>query len=258
MNKLWGVQLIDNLVDILNANNPFLIIVGGLTVGLLHAFEPDHLSAVSSQLSNTKMNNSKKLNVKIFAVNSLLKGVLWGMGHTSSIILIGLLVAGLSLNIHNTFFVGAEFIVGLVLVILGIVTFMNKNILKQKHIHPHKHKDGTVHTHYHTHNANHKHGHKSYLIGCIQGLAGSGSLVVLMSSAINDFNTLIYFLILFGASSIIGMTLVSGVIGLPFILLPKTSLVRKYLRYGIAGITLVIGVSIMFTVMFSKELMVLN
>jgi len=61
------------------------------------------------------------------------------MGHTSSIILIGLLIAGLSLNIPDDFFISAEVLVGLMLITLAIFTFRNKSIFKQKHIHPHKH-----------------------------------------------------------------------------------------------------------------------
>ena len=33
----------------------------------------------------------------------------------------------------------------------------------------------------HTHKKNHVHGHRSYLIGCIHGLAGTGAIVVLIS-----------------------------------------------------------------------------
>jgi len=42
--------LIDTIIGMLQANNPILIIIAGLMIGLVHAFEPDHLSAVSTQL----------------------------------------------------------------------------------------------------------------------------------------------------------------------------------------------------------------
>ncbi len=176
------------------------------------------------------------------------------MGHTSSIILIGLLIAGLSLNIPNNFFVSAEILVGFMLIILGILTVTNRSILKPKHIHPHKHSNGIAHTHSHSHNVNHKHGHKSYLIGCIHGIAGSGSLVALTASTISGFDMMIYFLILFGIGSIIGMTVASGILGLPFILFSKISSVTKYLRYAIAGISFIIGINIVFTVVLDSKL----
>ena len=243
-------------MGLLQANNPLLIIIAGLMIGLVHAFEPDHLSAVSTQLLQNKntTSGSKKIGLRSLTISSSLRGALWGMGHTSSIILIGLLIAGLSLNIPDNFFISAEVVVGFMLIILAIFTFANKSIFKQKHIHPHEHSNGISHTHFHTHNENHKHGHKAYLIGCVHGIAGSGGLVALTASTMNGFDMMIYFLILFGIGSIIGMTVASGILGLPFILLSKISSVSKYLRYAIAGITFIIGINIVFTIVLDSKL----
>ncbi len=252
--------MIDTIMGMLQANNPFLIIIAGLMIGLLHAFEPDHLSAVSTQIlkKNYNSSGSKKLELRSLSISSSLRGIFWGMGHTSSIILIGLLIAGLSLNIPNDFFISAEVVVGFMLITLGIFTFTNKSIFKQKHIHPHKHSNGISHTHSHEHNENHKHGHKAYLIGCVHGIAGSGSLVALFASTMNGFDMMIYFLILFGIGSIIGMTVASGVMGLPFILLSKMNSVTRYLRYVIASITFIIGLNIVITIGLDNKLFSLN
>ncbi len=243
-------------MGMLQANNPLLIIMAGLMIGLIHAFEPDHLSAVSTQLLQNKntTSGSKKIGLRSLTISSSLRGALWGMGHTSSIILIGLLIAGLSLNIPDNFFISAEVVVGFMLIVLAIFTFTNKSIFKQKHIHPHEHSNGISHTHFHTHNENHKHGHKAYLIGCVHGIAGSGGLVALIASTMNGFDMMIYFLILFGIGSIIGMTVASGILGLPFILFSKISSATKYLRYAIAGITFIIGINIVFTIVLDSKL----
>ena len=248
------------LAGMLQANNPFLIIIAGLMIGLVHAFEPDHLSAVSTQLlrNNDNSKSSKKRDLQNLTIISSLRGALWGMGHTSSIILIGLLIAGLSLNIPDDFFISAEVLVGLMLITLAIFTFTNKRIFKQKHVHPHTHSDGISHTHSHEHNENHKHGHKAYLIGCIHGIAGSGSLVALFASTMNGFDMMIYFLILFGIGSIIGMTVASSIIGLPFILLSKVNSITKYLRYTIASITFIIGLNIIITIGLDNKLFSIN
>ncbi len=247
-------------MELLQANNPFFIIIAGLMIGLLHAFEPDHLSSISTQLLKNSNNpsNSKKSNLKSLTIVSSLRGMFWGMGHTSSIILIGLLIAGLSLNIPENFFISAEVLVGFMLIVLGIFTFANKSIFKQKHVHPHIHPNGISHTHSHTHSVDHKHGHKSYLIGCIHGIAGSGALVALVASTMNGFDMMIYFLILFGIGSIIGMTVASSVIGLPLILLSKISSATKYLRYVISSITFIIGLNIVITVGLDNKLFSLN
>jgi len=243
-------------MGLLQANNPLLIIIAGLMIGLVHAFEPDHLSAVSTQLLQNKntTSGSKKIGVLSLTISSSLRGAFWGMGHTSSIMLIGILIAGLSLNIPDNFFVSAEVVVGFMLILLAIFTFTNKSIFKQKHVHPHEHSNGISHTHFHTHNENHKHGHRAYLIGCVHGIAGSGGLVALIASTMNGFDMMIYFLILFGIGSIIGMTVASGILGLPFILFSKISSATKYLRYAIAGITFIIGINIVFTIVLDSKL----
>ncbi len=247
-------------MGMLQANNPFLIIIAGLMIGLIHAFEPDHLSAVSTQLlkKNNNSSNSKKLELRNLTIFSSLRGAIWGMGHTSSIILIGLLIAGLSLNIPDDFFISAEVLVGFMLIILAVFTFTNKSIFKQKHVHPHTHSNGISHTHSHEHSENHKHGHKAYLIGCVHGMAGSGSIVALFASTINGFDMMMYFLILFGIGSIIGMTVASGVMGLPIILLSKVNSITKYIRYTIASITFIIGLNIIITIGLDNKLFSLN
>ncbi|NND86682.1 MAG: hypothetical protein HKM23_05050 [Nitrosopumilus sp.] len=59
--------MIDMLIEMLQSNNPFLIILAGLAIGL-HAFEPDHLSAISTQVSNNNnsTNDSKKIKLVEF------------------------------------------------------------------------------------------------------------------------------------------------------------------------------------------------
>ena len=242
--------MLENFIQLLQINNPYFIVVAGLMIGLIHAFEPDHLSAVSTQMFHKKSRDPQHLwvSVKKFTIISSLRGVFWGMGHTSSILLIGLLIAGLSLSIPGDFFVGAEFTVGAMLVFLGIMAYLNKNILSSKHIHPHEHENGVSHIHAHTHEVGHKHGHKSYLIGCIHGLAGSGSIVALTAVSLNNFEMTSYFLMLFGVGSIVGMALASGLLGLPFVLLSKKNSISKYLRYATASIALVIGINIIYSI----------
>ena len=248
--------MIDSLIQTLEVNNPFLIIMAGLMIGLIHAFEPDHISAVSTQLLIKNKNGSKKLALKQLSIVSSLRGAVWGMGHTSSIILVGLVIAGLSLNIHNDFFVGAELIVGFMLIVLGILTISNKKIFKQKHIHPHNHSEGISHTHFHNHKQDHSqnHSHKAFLIGSIHGIAGSGSLVALTASTMVNFETMIYFLILFGIGSTIGMTAISGIIGIPLSLLSKIKQTTKYLKYIVSCITFIIGLNIIFTIVLDEKI----
>ena len=137
-----------------------------------------------------------------------------------------------------------------------ILTISNQKIFKQKHVHPHNHSNGISHTHFHNHEQDHNqnHSHKAFWIGCIHGIAGSGSLVALTASTMVNFETMIYFLILFGIGSTLGMMTISGIIGIPFALLSKIKQTTKYLKYIVSGITLIIGLNIIFTILLDDKL----
>ena len=247
--------MIDILFETFSETNPLFVLVGGLIIGLLHAFEPDHLAAVSSQITlNQNKLNSKKQRLERLTFTSTMRGAIWGLGHTSSIILVGLLIVGLSLKIPETFFLNVELIVGFLLISLAILTIKNRGFSIHHHTHPHTHSNGISHTHPHLHDSNHKHGHKAYLIGCIQGLAGSGGLVAIASSTMNGFEMIIYFLILFGMGSIIGMSVASSILGLPFMLSSKIRLITKYLKYGVALFSGIVGIGIVLTVVLGFDL----
>ena len=238
-------------------NHPILILVFGLTIGLVHAFEPDHLSAISTQLLKNKKNSvveSKKIRLENWTFFSSLRGILWGMGHTSSIVLIGLLIAGLSLQIPENFFIGSEFIVAFMLIILGFFIIKNKTLFKQEHSHPHTHSNGISHTHPHSHETDHRHGHKTYIIGCIHGLAGSGGLIALAISTSGGFDMVMYFLFLFGIGSIVGMVIASNILGLSFVFFSKINSFAKSLRYVVSGSTIIIGAIMLVTLGFETNL----
>ena len=234
------------IFELIQLNNPYFILGYGLLVGLIHAFEPDHISAVSTQLL-TKSNLSKQANLKRISISSSLRGMFWGMGHTSSIIFVGLLIAGLSLSISSIFFLSAELVVGVMLLFLGVSVVLNKNFFKVRHVHTHRH-GNTIHTHTHTHGKNHTHNHKSYIIGCIHGLAGSGAVVALSVSTLNSFESVLFLLTLFGIGSIVGMSIISGLLGIPFVLISNMTRLTSYLRCATAIIAFTIGTFIIYDI----------
>ena len=188
------------------------------------------------------------------AFKSSLIGAIWGAGHTTTLVLIGLLVYVLSINIPEVFFSGSEFLVGIMLIFLAFTTLSNKKLFKIKHMHPHTHEGSIVHTHPHEHDGAHKHTHKSYLIGCIHGLAGSGALVVVTAAALNSIQEVLSFILIFGFGSVIGMVLVSSLIGIPFALSKKISSLNQTLRFVTAAVSLLIGCTIIYEVVFVGKL----
>ncbi len=234
---------------------PGIILTLGLAVGLQHAFEPDHLAAVTTQISKRK---SKSQTIKQIVSEGTFKssilGALWGAGHTTTLVIMGLLLFVLAINIPTNIFLGLEFLVGVMLVFLAITTFSNRKLFKIKHMHPHTHENGTFHIHPHEHNGEHKHTHKSYIIGCIHGLAGSGSLVILTATTLGNIESVLSFILIFGIGSIIGMTLVSSLIGLPFAFTNKIGSANKILRYIAGTASFLIGVNIVFQISLVENL----
>ncbi|MBP7356735.1 MAG: HupE/UreJ family protein [Cloacibacterium sp.] len=154
--------------------------------GLEHAFEADHLLAVNTLVSHRE-------NLK----QSLKDGIFWGIGHTTTIFLVGILMIGFKLNIGENIFKNFEAGVGIMLIFLGIYRMSKLYFPKQ---------------HNHTHNTS----RAAFGVGLIHGLAGSGALVVLVISQMKTpFEGLMYILI-FGLGSIFGMFLAAYLFSIPY------------------------------------------
>ena len=175
-------------------------------------------------------------------------GAFWGAGHTTTLVVIGCIAYFFTINIQPEIFFGFELMVGAMLIFLGITTIWKKN-LRFQHRHPHQHSDGILHYDAHEHNdTDHKHGHKSYLIGLIHGLAGSGSLIALTAATLDNVEMALTFILIFGIGSVIGMIVVSSLIGLPILLTDRAQFINRFVRYGSATISLIIGVNILFEI----------
>lgn len=236
--------------------SPVLILGLGLAIGLEHAFEPDHVAAVSTQVSKGRFaQKSTSQVIKSGTLRSSVLGAFWGAGHTTTLVLMGLLVYALAVKIEQNVFSSLELVVGMMLIFLAVTTISNKKIIQLRHRHPHQHKDGSIHYDVHDHaDVDHRHSHKSYLIGCIHGLAGSGSLVVLTAATLNNVGMVLGFILIFGIGSIIGMALVSGAMGVPFALSNKTVKINKVARYCAGAFSLVIGANIVYQIAIADNL----
>jgi high-affinity nickel permease len=175
--------------------------------GLLHAFEADHILAVTNIVSQRN---------KIFP--ALKDGVYWGLGHTSTIFLIGVLMILFKVNIPEHSFSWFEAAVGLMLILVAsyrmVIFLRDEQIVFHTHRHEHAGANRQPHIHVHAKGGNlHR---TSYGIGIVHGLAGSGALVVLVMTQIGTIANSLLYLLIFGIGSIAGMTLVAGVFSIPF------------------------------------------
>lgn len=180
---------------------PYLLAVA---VGFRHAFEPDHLVAVSNIVT--------KRNAPILAMKD---GAFWGLGHSSALLVVGILMLSLRWAIPDSYFQMMEGGVGVMIILLGV--FRLWQFFKQSpHTHVHTH-DGHTHIHQHTHDGSHKHQHKlSFGVGIMHGLAGSGVLIVAAMAAMKTVGTSLLFIAVFSVGCIAGMMVAAGVLGLPF------------------------------------------
>ena len=233
---------------------PISMLILGLLTGIRHSFESDHVAAVSTIVLHEK---SKKL-TKI----SIL-GAIWGLGHTIALFVGGIVVLFLSINIPEQINNTLEFGVGIMLIYLAIITLTGFKVTKFlsalinkgiEHIHPHKH-GIIIHTHEHKHDeTNHKHGHKALLIGMIHGMAGTGALMLVVLASIDSPLMGLAYIGLFGVGSILSMMIVTTVIGIPISKLTNSKRVSILIKYTIPIITLIIGLSLIYELVFVEKI----
>jgi ABC-type nickel/cobalt efflux system permease component RcnA len=187
----------------------------GLLLGIQHALDPDHLIAVSTIVSEHKS----------FKWASLI-GAFWGLGHTTTLFIVGLLVVGLRLTIPPRLAGGLELLVAAMLIVLGINVLRRAFGTEKIHLHTHTHNPET-HTHVHAHDnprEGHAHTHplktmrRPFVVGMVHGLAGSAALMLLVLSTIEAPLAALIYIVIFGLGSIGGMLLLSGIISVPFVL----------------------------------------
>jgi high-affinity nickel permease len=178
--------------------------------GFTHAFEADHLLAVSNIVSSRS---------KLW--HSIKDGIYWGLGHSSTIIVIGILMILFKVAITEHSFHYFEALVGLMLIILAIYRLYQFTREKKivVHSHDHSHLEG-AHKHLHVHIAdehNHQHKHTlAYGVGLVHGLAGSGVLIIAAMSQIKSPIQGIWYLVIFCIGCILGMLVAAGLFSVPF------------------------------------------
>ena len=208
----------------------------GLVLGIKHAFETDHVAAVTTIVSEHKN-----------PLRAALIGTFWGIGHSTTLLIIGLFVLIAKVAIPQKVSLFFEMLVGVALVCLGLLSIAR--VLKS-HKHTHQHGD-TSHAHVHIHQTpNHTHFHKkSFLMGTLHGLAGSGALMLLVLSTIRTTIEGVFYILLFSLGSIGAMTFISMVLGLPFLLsarkFPNT---QKYITAAAGSVSVFVGLGLVYEI----------
>jgi hypothetical protein len=214
------------------------ILTIGFLLGMRHATDPDHVIAVSTIVSRERS-----------MVKAALIGILWGCGHTMTIVAVGAAIILFGMAIPARVGLAMEFSVGLMLILLGVLNLTGAmQWLTQKfspshpkvtgnHAHLHEH-NSHLHLHWHSHGPEGEHHGESVapparlrapfarlgvfhtlrplFVGIVHGLAGSAAVALLVLTTIRDPRWAVLYLLVFGLGTIAGMMLITSAIALPF------------------------------------------
>lgn len=152
---------------------PWLLLATGLALGLRHAFDRDHVAAVTHFIS-----------LEPDPVRSAWFGFRWALGHAVTVLGLGSVVLLLRLQFDPAFGRAAELAVGGTLVALGLwrLALLWR---ERRHAHRHGHR-GTEHAHAHSHAPGRDHVHRfaPTMVGVVHGAAGTPELFVLLPIAL--------------------------------------------------------------------------
>ena len=181
----------------------------GLSLGMRHALEPDHLAAVSTLASEERGGLEAGLRLGLF----------WGLGHSCALLVVSGTLAVLGAQMPPKLTTAFELLVAFMITALGVRAVLRavaEGRAGSQRVHAH----GEL---THTHAAPPEHLHLSrwtlstrpLLIGLMHGLAGSGALTALVLAELPTATQRLSSIALFGAGSVLGMSLLTGLAGVP-------------------------------------------
>jgi ABC-type nickel/cobalt efflux system permease component RcnA len=187
-------------------------------VGIRHATDPDHLTAVSTVVLSRGSEGARRAGVL---------GLAWGIGHATTLLAFGIPMLLFARRLPASMLQGAEVAIGLIIVFLAARLLLR---WRRGHYHTHAHVHGSVlHAHPHMHEGSHPehatghaHAHAERLgrsplaafgIGMVHGLGGSAGAGILVVSVASSRAPGIAALVLFAGATAASMALVSAAFG---------------------------------------------
>ena len=239
-----------------------VVLTIGFLLGLKHATDADHVVAISTIV--TEQRNIWR---------GLWIGGSWGAGHSTPLIVLGLIILALKdlvLGRYEAVAPYLEFGVGIMLVFLGVQVIWN--IRRGKlHLHQHTHDDSS-HVHIHaTHNSKATHSPendrnegflvfgkptfrlKSYLIGVIHGLAGSAAVMLALIPAIDSFFAGVVYLLLFSVGTVLSMGIATVILSVPFVVSGANVTLNRAVGIGAGAMSVALGAIVMSEIVWDIE-----
>ena len=238
----------------------------GVVLGLRHSLDPDHVVAVSTIVSQYRN-----------PLRSFWVGVSWGLGHTTTLLIIGVVIIALRLTISDRLALLLEFFVGIMLVGLGaqvVYGFRMKRVhqhghghVEEDHLHFHSHAQAQAQAEEETQAGNMEHHNdtgvgkpflrkKSYVVGLVHGVAGSAALTLLVLASIESPWAGLAYILLFGVGSVLSMGVMTIFISLPFVYsanrLPN---LNRMIQFGVGTLSILFGFFLMYKISFTDGLL---
>ena len=165
----------------------------GVTQGICHAVEPDHLAAMSTLVVQERRPGA----VVRFAAA-------WGLGHALTLLAVGgsLLLVGTSMP--TSLADACELGVAFMLIALGVRALRGGHRTRARHAH----EGGGAHVLAASLR-------RAIAVGMVHGLAGSGAIAALVVARLMSRFAGLSFIALYGLGATVGMAIVAGAAGVP-------------------------------------------
>ncbi|MDH4038902.1 MAG: hypothetical protein OEX18_14985 [Candidatus Krumholzibacteria bacterium] len=207
----------------------------GLLLGMRHAIEPDHVAAISTIVS-AESNTRRAARV----------GLAWGVGHTLALLAAGGTLLVMRLELPAWFSAVTELGVGLVLIGLGAASLrraLREGRRGPHHLHAHGHNE-------HAHAGSIPHVHvgrfvlapRPLMLGLVHGLAGTGALAAMVLASMPSIASGLVYIVVFGIGSILGMALLTGMLGATLQRVLRGARARMAVQAGAGLVSLIMGV----------------
>ncbi len=204
-----------------------LLLASGVVLGLGHAFEADHVAAVSTLSVRSHANEHSTTGSK---AQLLQLSAGWGLGHAVTLCVVGALLILFRWSIPRALEQSCEFMVALMLIALGIWAIIGVYARKndQKHTEANRSQAASSHRVW-----------RCFAVGVIHGVAGSAALLIFASDHLQSPGMQLAYIAVFGFGACAGMVVFSGTVLIPLCL--KRQQLARFLSVAAASVSVGVG-----------------